>query len=320
MRSLRRLSDGWTRGGLVAVCLTVVTLAGVGVLIGVFARGWWEGTGGTYAPSQLVASSSVTPESSLFADPLVAEVDVVLDPRRIDPASVQLTPSFGPFLVRAESRSLERGVGAAAIVRFRYQVECVSAACVPLIGKKKGSGIESEAIELPAAKLTARKRSGAALAQDVVWPAFTMHSRLTAEEAGLSTPHIAPSFSPPPVSWRLSPDLVGGLALSLAVVLALAAGLLVASVAARDTVRLRLRRSARRLTPIERALRLAEHAAAASEIDEERKALQLLAAELRQIGSGELADQARWLAWSEHDPTRDGLDSLAHAVRTNGVG
>ncbi|HEY3922066.1 MAG TPA: hypothetical protein VGL76_08120 [Gaiellaceae bacterium] len=318
MRRLRRTTDSLTRGELVALSLAGLTVAGVVVLVGVFASGWWRGTGGTYVPSRLTTTSRITPQSSLFADPLVAEIDVVLDARSVDPATVQLTPSFRPFVVRSQSRSVERGVGAATIVRFRYEIECVAATCVPLLGKKKGGGIASDAITLPAAKLLAGRRNGTTLSRTVAWPPFTVHSRLTSEEAGLSTPHFAPWFTPPPISWRLSPDLVGGLALSVAVVLLLGAGLLVATVAVGDTARLRVRRVSH-LSPVERALRLAEHAAASGELDEERKALQRLAVELGQTGYGELADQARWLAWSEDDPSSDGLESLAHALRSNGA-
>jgi hypothetical protein len=73
-----------------------------------------------------------------------------------------------------------------------------------------------------------------------------------------------------------------------------------------------------RLSPVERALRLAEHAAANGEVEEERKALERLSVELARSGHGELADRARSLAWSEHEPQSDGLSSLAVVVRSNG--
>lgn len=308
-----------TRGRLAALAVAIVTVVGVGVLVGVFASGWWSGTGGSYAPRDVVASGTITPQSSLFADPLTAEMNVAIDSRRIDPATVQLAPSFGSFTVRSQREDVESGVDDATVVHFRYEIECIVAECVPLMGKRTGTGaIETTPIALPAAKLTARRRDGATFAERVAWPPFTVHSRLTAEEIGFSTPHTASWFSPPPVSWRLTPDLIGGVALALAVLLFLGSGFLVASVAAGDTRQLRLRRLPR-LSPVERALRLAEHAAANGEVDEERKALERLAEELARVRHGELAEQARSLAWSERDPASNGLSSLAEALRSNGA-
>jgi hypothetical protein len=310
-----------TRGRVIALTVACVTVVGVGILVAVFARSWWRGSGGTYAPRQVVAASTITPQSSLFADPLSAEVDVTVDPRRIDPASVQLTPSFAPFTVRSQSRRIDTGVGAAAIVRFRYAIECTVPACVPLMGKSSAAGAQTNSIVLPASKLGMRLRNGTTLAKSVAWPPITVHSRLTDEEVGFSTPRLPPSFTPPVVSWRLSPDLVGGLSLAVAVLLLLGAGALVASVAAGDTTVLRLRRPSR-LSPVERALRLAEHAAASGEQEEERKALERLSAELERSGHAELANRARSLAWSEHEPEPEpeGLSSLAEMVRSNGGG
>jgi hypothetical protein len=153
----------------------------------------------------------------------------------------------------------------------------------------------------------------------VAWPVFGVQSRLTAEEIALSTPEIARGSTPPPVSWRISPGLLGGIALSSAALLILGAGWLVASVVARNTRLVRTRRIPAHMTPIERALVLAEHAAAHGEVDESRKALERLAEELRRRHAGAYADAAEQLAWSESGPSPETVAALAGNVRSNGA-
>jgi hypothetical protein len=307
-----------TRGRAVALAIVLVTVVGVGVLVGQFASGWWRGTGGSYTPRTLVATATIDPLSSLFADPLTAEVDVLVNPHEVDPSSVQVEPTFSPFEIRSQSQSTVHGVGAATELRYRYTIECLTGACVPLLGKPLHGGFVSTPIKLRPVQLAAKRRDGKTITDTIAWPPFSMHTRVTAEEAGLSTPHFPPSFGAPPVSWLFPPGLAGGVLLALAAIMLLGAGALVASVAAGDTTELRLRRLPR-LTPVERALRLAEHAAASGEVDEERKALERLAEELTRSGRGELADRARSLAWAEGDPAAGGLETFAATVRSNGA-
>src|SRR4051794_32788736 len=81
-----------TRGLVAATVVALLTVAAVVVLTGVVARGWWRGTGGSYAPKRMVVRTSITPSRSLFGQLVPAEADVVLDPRVVAPASIELTP------------------------------------------------------------------------------------------------------------------------------------------------------------------------------------------------------------------------------------
>lgn len=308
-----------TRGVAAAALVGVLAVAGAAVFAGVYARGWWKGAGGSYAPRALVASARITPPSSLFGDVVAADVDVAVDPRRVAPSSVELDPDFRPYRIQSQTARVVRGVGRADVVRFHYELQCLTAPCVALTANGARAGATSRSVQLPAAALVARSRGGAALSAKVTWPPFVVHSRLSAEEVALAQPQLEPSYTPPPVSWRVSPGLVGGLAVSAAVLLALGAGWLVATVLLPDARRLRPRRIPAHLSPVERALRLAEHAAGAGELAEERKALQRLAVELRRAGHGELAGRAGRLAWSEHEPSDDSVGELAAAVRSNGA-
>jgi hypothetical protein len=310
-----------TRGRLIAFALGLVTLAVIAVGLSVFARGWWEGSGGTYAPRRILAGAQISPRSSLFGDVLTAQVEVILDPRRYDPASVQLTPNFAPYVVNSQSRRVETGVGRATMIAFSYSIQCLTASCIPLMSTKTRSGDEARTVSFPEVKFSARERGGALVAETVHWPSIVVHSRLSASQIALATPEADPTPALPALRWRISPDLLGALALTLAVLLALTACWLAASVALQDSkLLIRRLRFPTHLTPVERAVLLAQHAASRGEREEERKALQRLAVELSLVGRGDLAGRARRLAWSEESPAPELVGALADEARANGAG
>ncbi len=303
-----------TRGRLAAAAIGLAAVLAVVVLTAFVARGWWRGDGGTYAPRKTLVHTEVTPPRSLFGQVLTAHAQLVVDPRRVNPASVELAVDVRPFQIRSESHRVERGLGRAAVIDFQYEIQCVTRACVP---HQKSAGAES--FQLKTAKATYLGRNGKTLTLDVVWPAFGVQSRLTADEIALSTPQVASSSAQPPVSWALSPGLLGGLALVGASLLMLGAGWLVASAVRGDMRPLRVRRIPAHLTALERALVLAEHATAHGEVDESRKALERLAEELRRQRAEAYADEAERLAWSERGPSPETVAELATSVRRNGA-
>lgn len=303
-----------TRGRLASAAVGLVVAVAVVVLTAVVAPGWWQGDGGTYAPQKTLVHAEVTPPRSLFGQVLTAHAQLVVDPRRVDPTSVELNVDLRPFQIRSESHSVTRGLGRATLIDFTYEIQCVVRACAP---HQKSPGAES--FELKPAKATYRGRDGKTFTLGVAWPAFGVQSRLTAEEIALSTPQVASGSAQPPVSWALSPGLLGGLALVGASLLMLGAGWLVASVVRGDTRPLRVRRISAHLTAIERALVLAEHATAHGEVDESRKALERLAEELRRQRAEVYADEAERLAWSERGPSPETVAELATSVRRNGA-
>jgi hypothetical protein len=308
-----------TPGRIAAIALGVAAVALVAVLVVVFGRNWWQGPSGSYAPQRPIAAMSITPESSLFGDVLTATAHVIVDPKQVDPKTVDLATDFRPYRVISQSERRVAGPGRADSLIYTYTIECITTNCLKMLGTGTDSGATTEANHLRNARLTAKTPDGAAVSKQFAWPPFVVHSRLTATEIGLATPELDPTTPPPAVSWRLSPDLVGALALTLSVLLGLvAAGLLIVPLA-RDARRLRAARIPKNLTPVERALRLAEHAAQTGELAEERKALQRLAVELERRGSPELAARAIELAWSEDQPGTDAVDSLATSVRSNGA-
>jgi hypothetical protein len=168
------------------------------------------------------------------------------------------------------------------------------------------------------AVVTLRDGGGRTRTSRAAWPSFAVASRLTEAEIAFSTPR-APTLAVAPVTWRITPATVGWLAVAAAGLLLLGAGWLVASVLAADAHPLRARRIPAHLTAIDRALALAEYAAARGEVDESRKALERLAAELRRRRGFAHADDAERLAWSEHGPSARTVAELATSVRSNGA-
>jgi hypothetical protein len=313
--------ESWlTRGRLVGILVGVLAVAAVVVLIAVFARGWWRNQGGSYAPKAIASATQITPASSLFGDVLTVQARVAFDPGRYDQASVQLAPDFSPYVVNSESRRVESRVGKTTVVDFDYSIQCLTQPCIALMGQKVHTGTQAKTVIFPPAALTATTASGTAVKETVAWPPIVVHSRLSATQIALATPTIDPTPVLPALSWSISPDLLGALALVGAILLIAVACWLVVSVALGDS-KLLVRRFAipRHLSPVERALLLAEHASRSGELEEERKALQRLAVELRRAGQGELAGRAGRLAWSEGTPSSDTVEQLAGAVRSNGA-
>lgn len=306
-----------TRGELAAAGVGVLAVASVAVLLGVVGAGWWRGAGGTYAPHALLAEGHVTPLSALFGDVLTMQADVLVDARRIDPGSVQLDAHFRPFRIRSQSLHVEPRIGRAALVEARYLIQCVTSACLALTGPQRGG---TRAVELPAARVTARRHKGGTVSARVVWPPFVVHSRLSSEQAAMSTPELEPDFVPPAISWAITPDLLGALALAGASLLVLGAAWLVGSTLLANSGRLRRLPLPPSLSRVELALVLAEYAAANGEVEEGRKALHRLSIELFRAGERELAEDARALAWSTSTPSAARVGELARMVRSNGAG
>ena len=306
---------GRTRGELAAIGVAVLA-ALVLTTLTIFAHGWWTGEGGSYDPSRTIVSATVTPVRSLFGEVLTARARILVDPDIVDAARIRLATTFKPYSVRRESHRISSGPGSAVAVEFAYELQCTSRECLP---KGGGRAAAAEVAQLSPGRLTLPRRDGGSMRRAVAWPAVAVQSRLTAEEIGLSTPKAAARRAPAAVTWRFPPGRLAALSFAAALLLTLAAAWLVADVVRRDLRLVRTPRVPAHLTPIDRALVLAEHAAANGEVDESRKALQRLAIELRRQQETSQAKAAERLAWSDSGPSRATVGELAQSVRSNGA-
>jgi hypothetical protein len=297
---------------LAAIGVGVLAVAGVAVLLVGYAPGWWSGSG-SYAPSRVLASTSVEPGHAQFGDVVTLRARVIVDRRTVDPGSVGLDARFTPFRVRSQARAVTSIGDHAARVDFTYRVQCVTVDCLIAAGTKEKSGaILTTPILLRSATVLEKLRTGTSTRAPLAWPPVVIGLRLTSHEATNGNASAGP-FSAPPVSYAVSPGLAAGLLLGLGVVLALVAGYFLAAAVRGKPVPLRLRVPAH-LSPLERALALVRVAATEDTAVEARKALERLAAELRRSGHPDLTETARRLAWSQERPSPDAVEELVGDV------
>jgi hypothetical protein len=89
--------------------------AAAAVLVAGAVSGWWRGGGGRVAPpAPLSATAAVMPRSALFGDVLAARVDVLVDRRAVDPASVRVTADLSPYSATGLPTVTRSAAGAAS--------------------------------------------------------------------------------------------------------------------------------------------------------------------------------------------------------------
>ena len=252
----------------------------------------------TWPKEPLSASAALAPRTFAFGDRLSARLDVLVDPRRVDPTSVRVRPRFGLFKVlAADLRTREAG---GVLLSYRYTLECLVPGCLP------GRTL-AERRFLPtfvSYRTAARPRR-----LSVEWPTYTVVTHLSTPDIGDPTTHLRADTQLPPIGYRLSPRTLQVLLAGLAAVLVLAAAGLVA-------VALPRRRAASgpRLPPLAQALALVRASTANGYPAERRRALGGLARELRVEGRRDLAGAAVRLAWSAEPPTAEAAAELADEV------
>jgi hypothetical protein len=262
-----------------------------------------ETTGARTPRPTLVVRTSLEPSPAFFGDLVVAQVIVIHDARTVAPGSVQVNPSFAPYLeTGAPIVSRSRSGGTETEV-FRYAIQCLTDSCLPA-GK-------SPAIRLPAVIVTAT--AGTQQVRTVEqWPATFVASRLSASDLSASA-HFRRPTAMPRLAFGASPQLLADVLIAVAVILGVGGLAFVGAEVSRLVARRRL--SARtKLTPLEAALLLARQAAGRPDPSDRRKAIGLLAKSLSSEGHPGLADSVGDIAWSEAPPSPERTLSLADEV------
>jgi hypothetical protein len=285
------------------VALLTVLVVGIGL-------GWLNAQPSPAgAPAQpLTATASLDPHPAFYGDVLTAEVDVNIDSARVAVKSVGVAASFDPYVETGPPTLTRSGADREKTLRYRYSIQCVSDACLPLA--------KPFALKLPPATVTA-KAGTQQLTASAPWPTTFIASRLQAND--IATTHFRWVKTAPAPKYAVAPGTLAGL-------LTLAAGILAAAALAffgHELVRLverRRRRAQTVLTPLEAALAYTRDAAGRPSPADRRKALALLAKTLDTEGVVTLADTASDVAWSEDPPTPDRTIEVADEVETTTKG
>jgi hypothetical protein len=245
----------------------------------------------------LTVVAAVTPRAHLFGDRVRAGVTVALDPRRVDPRTVTIDASFGPYKPVGHARVVRKPTS----VRLDATLVCITLSCAP--------GVAQRTVAFAPARVHYRDRSGRLHLAEAAWPPLLAASRLT--PADRRRPQLRVAEALPPASSALDPTLVGRVLVVAAVALLVAA--------AAGLARRRGRPAEATLAPVEVPALLSALAGVerlAHESDGKRRsAVDRLARELGEAGLAQLAPAARELAWSSSAPAAEPMLKLSTEVQ-----
>ena len=268
------------------------------------------------------ASGAIAPRIILFGDTITVQVDVLLDRRRVDPASVRVGGEFLPWELVGQPTRTRSDSGPNTRLETTFTLRCTGSPCLP--------ANTSTALDFTPARVSyARPGAGPGerTAMRVHFPLLLVYSRFAAAGSEAATAPAGQSLwradlaSFPAASYRIAPGLLVPVLLVLAGLLVVAGGLLA-------FVAIPRRRAVPEpepepepepvivLTPLEQALELLVDAGRADGAQDRRRALELVA-EVLDLEHPELARAARTLAWSEDDPHVEQTSGLATRVRAS---
>jgi hypothetical protein len=276
------------------------------VLAAVLAFALTAGTRSVEVPQQAVtAQTHLSRSGTLFADPLRASVQVLVDRNRVDPKGIGFTATFAPYVRVGDARVTRHDTGPVTQLVYSVELICLTNTC---LAAHSGDSLR---VQFPSAEVFYAGKSGGRRTLHAPWPALTVGGRTSEVDLAGADPFLQPSWrattDPVAVTYGISPRLLRGLLFTGAGLL-FAFGLFALLRFAR-TGRLRFRI----LSPLERAVLLVERAP--GEAPEKRKALELLSTELAHSGEPELALAARELAWGEPTPLPTVTQPLTLDVR-----
>ncbi len=286
----------------------VIAVAGVAALIvGLGLGQLWvarDGSEPTTSPAELVAvTTSISPTTHAFGDPINARADVLVDTREVDPESVMLQPDFGPYKPVAPPSVSRKQVGDLGRIRFEYRLVCLQEGC----DTAGAHGVS----DFPSGRVRYEfkgQRGNAFEAFD--WPLLVVASRVADSDVenirwrSDATTLVAPTY-------RVS--AVGAALVLLAIALAcIAAAVALARhlwwrAAAGDAG---VVDAAMSRTALEQAFDVALRADG-SDASDRRRALERAARELGSAGRADLAGEARALAWAPGPSSADQVSRLA---------
>jgi hypothetical protein len=277
----------------------------------------------------IFATVSVSPDTHLFAEPVAARVDVVLDRGQLDPDRIQVRMRFAPYRLVAPIRETRREAGELVQLRYTATLRCLDVRCIAprfrtVLGEQEGGRAERYTFRFPPAQILYEEGGRPQLLFARAFPAVEVVSRInttqldSAEQPGAAGSGYTASLQPPSTTYRMSPERIAAVAFAAAFLLFL----LPATLAGRFVLaRWKASRRPRQLSPLERALVLVEWTSGRAGAEHDRrKALEALAEALEREGQRPLAEATRTFAWTEESPGPERSGELAAEARTTVAG
>ncbi len=280
----------------------------------------------------VASNESITPRVQLFAEPVLARVDVIVDRERFDPERIRVAGKFAPYEREGEVIRTRSDDGRFTHLRFDIPLRCLTYACLPEVGggppqvlpggipppvESQGGGFgERKSVNLKPARVLYDDPEGKPRTlRNVHWPTVQSVSRLNFGDTGVTGigfPFEA-SVSPlPDLSYRIAPRVLGaGLLLGALALLLLPIVLVVRVLRREEPVEEEVHAE---LSQLETALALVVWARERP-VAERREALEALAVELEASDSAELEARTRRLAWSAPAPSTEAMDELVETVK-----
>jgi hypothetical protein len=274
----------------------------------------------------IVATAAIAPDTHLFAEPVTASIDVVVDPAQLDPDRIRVRMRLAPYKLVGPVKETRREEGELVHTRYAATIRCLEVACLAprfetILGEQEAGRAERHTYRFPPAEIHYEEADGREqLLFRRAFPALQVVSRLNtaqldaADRPGASRSAYTASLEPPAPTYRMSPERIAGVALALAALLFVFPAFLAGRFL---LARWRATRRPRELSPLERALVLIEWTGRCADGEHDRrKALEALADALEREGARPLADAARTSAWGEESPDRERARELATQART----
>jgi hypothetical protein len=283
------------------VVVAVILAAAVGLIAW---NAWDKGGGPGLGEEPIVGTALLTPEQHLFGDAVRARVELIVDTDRVDPDSVEIGANFDPYSELRPVEVTRSEDGTITKLTYDYVLGCLVSQCLP-----RGTG----RVEIGGVAVNyLRRGESEPSAATVEWVPIRAAGRIDPNE--LEQAALRSDLRDlPSASYRVSPRTVELVALALAVLFAVGAAILVLRLLPLDRLATRLgARFVDKRSPLEQALELVRESAASGSPEEERRALERLAVELRRTRNPALAGDASRLAWSQ--PVPAGIDPLSDEV------
>jgi hypothetical protein len=266
------------------------------------------------------ASGELGPPIHLFGDTIDADVSVVVDRTKLDPARIGLKTFFKPYEPIEAMEVSRREAGDLAEVRYRLRLRCLEHACITstlgTIINPGGSAPRTFRFQPAQVQYTDPGKTEPRLLRTVRFSPVEAVTRINAQDVTqvYGFPFRGSITPLPALSRRISPTTLG------VILLLLAAALLVLPA----TLAIRWWRKRRQPpppepepepSPLERAIALVEWSLEREDGAERRAALDALATELDVVESNGLADETRIAAWSPPSPSSGEAERILTLVK-----